>query len=58
MPALDQIRRERAGHIANLVLIEIGAMRPHRDGVDITEEVKANALGRIALADAILRDAG
>jgi hypothetical protein len=54
IPFIEQTTRELGGHLATIELIEVGIIRPHRDGIDITEEVLADARHRVALARRIL----
>jgi hypothetical protein len=53
---VDQIANDAAGNRTVLALIERGE-RLNRDGKDITGEVKADALRRLADAEALLAHA-
>ncbi len=53
-PILEQIRRDKGANEFLLAQIESGQLRPHRDAVDITEEVIADAQVRLARATSIL----
>jgi len=50
---IDQVRRDRGDNLYWLQQLELG-FRPHRDGIDITEEFEADTRSRLALADRIL----
>lgn len=54
IPFIDQTRRDLAGHLTNIMLVDAGIIRPHRDGIDISEEVLGDARHRVALARKIL----
>ena len=51
--SLDEVRRARGDNLYWLGQLKRG-FRPHRDGVDITEEFEADTQRRLALADSIL----
>ncbi len=50
---IDRVRRDWGNNLYWLRQLEAG-FRPHRDGVDITEEFAADTRRRFALADGIL----
>lgn len=54
MASIDQLKRALADYQTTLDLIENGAYRPARNGIDITEETRAKARRGIAEARAIL----
>lgn len=50
----DQARRAFADYQATILLIDVGAYRPQREGNDITNETRAKAERGIVDAKAIL----
>jgi hypothetical protein len=53
-PIVEQIRRDKGANELLLAQIKSGQSRPHRNGVDITDEAVADAQVRLATAISIL----
>jgi len=52
---IEQVRRDVGNHEFHLAQIAGGQFRPHRDGVDITDEFVADARSRRDLGISIIR---